>query len=276
MVAPIPTKKTVADLKASILRPALTSHFECTFNPPGAVRTWVQQKAAAGVGNGYDNNLITLSCFEASLPGSSLATHEINNDFTGVTERHAYRRQYDDRSDFTFYVDHDYNVLQFFENWMSYIVNEQTTKDVDSTNFSYRVNFPDLYKTTIYIKKFERDYVGRVLQYRFINAYPISITSMPVSYESSQLLKCTVSFNYSRYVVGGGENLASDIFSNPEFGVDDEGQFGQTGSDLNRNPLFTPGLPGPIGAPPTTQTSPQAPTGPIPLDVIPFRPQPLF
>jgi hypothetical protein len=30
---------------------------------------------------------------------------------------------------------------------------------------------------------------------------------MPVSYDSSQLLKCTVSFNYSRYIVGGGENI---------------------------------------------------------------------
>jgi hypothetical protein len=207
MVAPNPVKKSVSDLKSSLLRPALTSHFQCWFNPPNEVRTWVQQRASAGIGNGYDSEFISLSCSDATLPGSSLATHEINNDFTGVTERHVYRRQYDDRSDFTFYVDHDYNVIQFFENWMSYIVNEQVTGGVDSTNFSYRVNFPDDYKSTIYIKKFEKDYTGRVLQYRFINAYPISITSMPVSYESSQLLKCTVSFNYSRYVIGGGDNL---------------------------------------------------------------------
>ena len=207
MVAPNPVKKSVSDLKSSLLRPALTSHFQCWFNPPNEVRTWVQQRASAGIGNGYDSEFISLSCSDATLPGSSLATHEINNDFTGVTERHVYRRQYDDRSDFTFYVDHDYNVIQFFENWMSYIVNEQVAGGVDSTNFSYRVNFPDDYKSTIYIKKFEKDYTGRVLQYRFINAYPISITSMPVSYESSQLLKCTVSFNYSRYVIGGGDNL---------------------------------------------------------------------
>jgi hypothetical protein len=259
MAAQTPTKKTVADLKASILRPALTSHFQCTFSPPQKVIGWVGDKASAGIGNGYDENLITLSCSEASLPGSSLATHESNNDFTGVTERHVYRRQYDDRADFTFYVDHDYNVLQFFENWMSFTVNEQTARGVEGTNFSYRVNFPDDYKTIIHLKKFEKDYAGRVLQYRFINAYPISIASMPVSYESSQLLKCTVSFNYSRYVIGGGEILSADIFSNPNFGVDNDGQFGQTGSDLNRNPLFRPGLPGPIGAPPTLQGLP----GPI-------------
>lgn len=207
MVAPRPVKKSVSDIKASLLRPALTSHFQCWFNPPSAVRGFVDQRAAAGIGNGYDSEFISLSCTEASLPGSSLATHEVNNDFTGVTERHVYRRQYDDRADFTFYVDHDYNVLQFFENWMSYTVNEQSSGGIDSDTFFYRVNFPNSYKSTIYIKKFEKDYLGKVLQYRFINAYPISITSIPVSYDSSQLLKCTVSFNYSRYVIGGGENL---------------------------------------------------------------------
>lgn len=217
MVAPNPVKKSVSDLKASLLRPALTSHFQCWFNPPNDVRSWVQQRASAGIGNGYDSEFVSLSCTDATLPGSSLATHEINNDFSGVTERHVYRRQYDDRADFTFYVDHDYNIIQFFENWMSYIVNEQASGGVDNTNYSYRVNFPDQYKSTIYIKKFEKDYTGRVLQYRFINAYPISITSMPVSYESSQLLKCTVSFNYSRYVIGGGDNLQPINLQQQEF-----------------------------------------------------------
>ena len=217
MAAPAPSKKTVSELKSTILRPALTSHFQCWFNPPGAVRTWVQQRASAGIGNGYESEFISLSCSEASLPGSSLATHEINNDFTGVTERHAYRRQYDDRSDFTFYVDHEYNILQFFENWMSFIVNEQISGGVEDTNFSYRVNFPKDYKSTIYINKFEKDHTGKVLQYRFINAYPISINSMPVSYESSQLLKCTVSFTYSRYIIGGGKYLQTIENQQTEF-----------------------------------------------------------
>jgi hypothetical protein len=220
MPAPIPFKKSISELKSTILRPALTSHFQCWFNPPPAVRTWVNEyRSGAGLGDGYTNSnseFYSLSCSEAALPGSSLATHEINNDFTGVTERHAYRRQYDDRADFTFYVDHDYNIIFFFENWMSYIVNEQYTgtegtpnAGIERGNYSYRVNFPGTdaggYKTTLFLKKFEKDYEGRVLQYRFLNAYPISIASMPVSYESSQLLKCTVSFTYSRYIVGGGE-----------------------------------------------------------------------
>jgi len=239
MPAPNPSKKVLADLKASILNPALTSHFQCWFNPPQLVKEWISDKTSAGLGINYDGNseFFSLSCSEASLPGSSLATHELNNDHTGVTERHVYRRQYDDRASFTFYVDHDYNIVYFFENWISYIVNEQFATGVEAENFFYRVNFPKQYQTTIYLKKFERDYSGRILQYRFLNAYPISIDSMPVSYDSSQLLKCTVSFNYSRYVVGGGEALKKDAFQNPEFNIDVTGQFGQSGFNITRTPL---------------------------------------
>jgi hypothetical protein len=205
MSSPSPSKKVLSDLKASILNPALTSHFQCWFIFPSDVQVWIKSKASAGLGVVYDGNedFISLSCAEASLPGSSLATHEINNDHTGVTERHAYRRQYDATTAFTFYVDHDYDIIYFFENWMSFIVNEQIANGLNNSNYSYRVNFPKDYQTELYINKFERDYRGKYLEYRFLNAYPISIDSMPVSYETSQLLKCTVTFNYSRYVVGG-------------------------------------------------------------------------
>jgi hypothetical protein len=43
-------------------------------------------------------------------------------------------------------------------------------------------------------------YVGKTLEYEFINSYPISVASMPVSYDSSSLLKCSVSLSYIRYI----------------------------------------------------------------------------
>ena len=116
MPAPPPRSKKISEIKSTLLRPALTSHFKAYFNPPKAFtdrdpttrKTFYEQKVDAGVASGdYDADFISLSCSEASLPGSSLATIEINNDHTGVTERHAYRRLYDDRADFTFYVDHE-------------------------------------------------------------------------------------------------------------------------------------------------------------------------
>ena len=37
--------------------------------------------------------------------------------------------------------------------------------------------------------------------YQFMRAYPLSISSMPVSYDGSSLLKCSVSLTYTRYVI---------------------------------------------------------------------------
>ena len=212
MATPSPTKRKLSDLKATILAPALTSHFECHFNPPPAVNSWLSQKQGSGSGVTYVGNesFFTLSCSEANLPGSQLATHEILNDFHGVTEKHAYRRQFDDRADFTFYVDREYNVIHLFENWISFIANERRTDSsdigprIDDPNASYRFSFPKEYQTEIFIKKFEKDYKKsrrKTLQYKFMKAFPLSISQMPVSYASSELLKCTVSFAYSRYVV---------------------------------------------------------------------------
>tara|TARA_R100000742_G_C4249278_1_gene67787 strand:+ start:214 stop:807 length:594 start_codon:yes stop_codon:yes gene_type:complete len=145
-----------------------------------------------------DEEFLSLSCAEASLPSTSLATHQMTNDFSGITEKHAYRRQYNDASSFTFYVDHDYKIINIFENWIGKIVNERNSKNLD---YFYRVKFPKVYQSPqIYIKKFEKDY-NRVLEYEFLKAYPVSIDSMPVTYDQSSLLKCTVNFNFSRYLM---------------------------------------------------------------------------
>ena len=49
------------------------------------------------------------------------------------------------------------------------------------------------------IYKFERDYTS-VLTYEFFRSFPLSISSMPVSYDGNNLLKCSVSMSYIRYV----------------------------------------------------------------------------
>jgi len=244
MAAPVPeirafgkNKKGLKEIKDKLLRPALTSHFVCEFRPPGPVVTFLETRGKSGfVGAPYseqNQELFTLSCTEASLPGASLATIDIENDYHGVSEKHVYRRLYDDRADFTFYVDIDYKIIHFFENWISYCAGEDDIERQQTTNYSYRVRYPKDYKTDqLYITKFERsqNISSRVLQYRFINAYPISINSMPVSYDTSQLLKCTVSFYYSRYVV----SPKVDNYSNPESNFSNGVLLNQNGVLLNQ------------------------------------------
>jgi hypothetical protein len=206
----MPTPRSVAQIKSNLLRPALTSHFEVEIPFQKISNKLVNNIPGMNL-NSSDIQKLNLSCSEASLPGSSLATLEINNDFTGVTERHAHRRIYDDRMDFTFYVDAEkYLPIVFFESWIKYIAGEGIAEDTrmrgnvgsKSRNYFYRVRYPNDYiiDQGLKIIKFERDYQSK-LEYEFIGAYPIGIQSIPVSYDSSSLLKCTVSMTYIRYII---------------------------------------------------------------------------
>jgi hypothetical protein len=231
MGAPEPKVRSISDIKHLIMQPALTSHYECHFSIPPDVQKFssfsFNTSGDKKPGSREFTDLLTLSCSDASLPGSTLATHELNNDITGVTQRHAYRRLYDDRADFTFYVDQNYTQIRFFEAWMRFISGEQENKKISGDlERPYRVRYPIKYKTSIYITKFERD-IGipnitgknseetrdnsksKKIVYTFFNAFPISVGSMPISYESSQLLKVNVSFTYDRYVAGNASINAS-------------------------------------------------------------------
>ena len=209
----MPTKRTVDQIKArALLRPALTSHFEVQIpkisNRVGEFDTFLAKNDVL-----LDQEKLNLLCSEASLPGSALSTYDIVDDHTGVNEKHAYRRLYDDRIDFTFYVDaENYLPIKYFEAWIKWIVNESNAGGgnqplgTKSKAYFYRMKYPDDYvcDSGLIVRKFERDY-GPGLEYEFIRAYPISITSMPVSYDTSSLLKCSVSFTYLRYIVGKSE-----------------------------------------------------------------------
>jgi hypothetical protein len=252
----MPSAKSISQIKSALLHPATTSHFEVSIGLP--------KKLTAG---GYlrDNGIslqngnidkLNLLCCEATLPGSNLATLEITGDFHGVTERHAYRRVYDDRIDLTFYVDaENYLPIRVFETWMKFISQESSiTAQQEKGNITsyfeeyfYRFQYVDEYKADkLSVTKFERSSYNSspgsasVLQYDFVKIFPISISSMPVAYDSSSLLKCTVSLTYIRYIVNRtddppeqktGSQLSTpieqaafnnppDYLLNPQFGVE--------------------------------------------------------
>lgn len=224
----MPTAKKIADIKLNLLHPALTSHFEVEIPlPPGLSNDYLDGNGLSGFkGSSGKQGQLNLMCSEATLPGSNLATFEINDNFHGVTERHAYRRVYDDRIDLTFYVDaENYIPIRYFETWMKYVAGESVSAgggmlSSKDPNYFYRVNYPKDYMATgLKVTKFERtanvtanvtptsyevkgdSYTSKTLQYEFINSFPISVSSMPVSYDSSSLLKCLVSLSYIRYIL---------------------------------------------------------------------------
>ncbi len=164
-------------------------------------------------------------CAEATLPGSTFDMGEEYGSRQGVIERFPTRRIYSDFN-LTFYVDSNYNVVRLFEEWMNYIdplysrnfkysgsPTGQSELDYRESNSYFRFKYPNTYKKSIAITKFERDFIknpnnkkskpkGPIsMTYFFIDAFPTNLTALPLSYEGSTITKTTVNFSYSRYTV---------------------------------------------------------------------------
>ena len=92
-------------------------------------------------------------------------------------------------------------------------------EDYKSVATPFRFAYPDSYRQDIYLTKFERDsrdYKGNNLGYTFVSAYPSSMISIPVTYGQSDVLRCTVSFTYVRYVRerNSAPSLSDDFWNN--------------------------------------------------------------
>ena len=86
---------------------------------------------------------------------------------------------------------------------MAYITNNGASDgELKDISYNYRMRYPDDYmaKQGLVVRKFEKDHQN-ILEYEFVNAFPLAINSMPVSYDTSSLLKCSVSMSYIRYYV---------------------------------------------------------------------------
>ena len=158
----------------------------------------------------YSNgSSVGIMCSDATLPTSSFATAEVKDNYQGINQEFAHTRMYI-ASDFTFYVDENYNTLKFFEGWMDYISGDDNFMGIDRSddqNYYRRFNYPMNrdnkigYKSGVLsISKFEKSFDSS-LNYQFINAFPKGMTSIPVAYGGADLLKVTVQFAYDRYIV---------------------------------------------------------------------------
>ena len=220
MAGPRPNKISTSAIKSRLLNLAQTSVYRVKIQPPLSVNNFLE-----GQGRGFSYQTgggdLELLCSETSLPGSTLATHDKTSDYAGVTEKFAYRRIYDETIDMNFYVDKNYNVIEFFEGWMDYISGVGRVgrrSDFKNTAIGYRMSYPKEYKTNIYLTKFEKDQQNRALAYTFVDAFPITINSSPVSYNASDIMRFNVSFSYVRYV---RERLGSS--SLPEIRLEPQG-----------------------------------------------------
>jgi hypothetical protein len=194
----VPTRRKISDFKPLVTNLAQTSHYQVIF---GGLNTDLSNYLDA---RGVDTRFITdsagLLCSSASIPGSSLATADINGNFMGVQEKMAHTRIFT-QMQLEFYVDSDYRMIKFLEHWMEFIASGSDQNPGDN-HYYYRMRYPKAYKSnSTKIIKFDRDY-KRELEYNFIGLFPINMSSVPISYDASDILKVSVAFNYERYIPG--------------------------------------------------------------------------
>jgi len=194
----VPTPRRISDIKPLITNLAQTSHYEVIFSGlPAALR---QHLSVRGIDNNFIGESVGLLCNSASLPATSFGTADVVGNYMGVVEKMAHTRIFT-QIDLEFYVDSSYKTLKFLEHWMEFISFGSGVSPAQDGYF-FRMRYPKEYKTdTTKIIKFDRDY-SQQIEYTFFGLFPIAMNSVPVSYENSNILKVSASFNYDRYICG--------------------------------------------------------------------------
>ena len=159
--------------------------------------------ARVGISRRFIDEDLGLYVTDAVLPGSSFADVEVSGDRQGITERMPFKRIYDDAT-LTFMVDKDYKVVKYFEAWTQLINPLHGDTDGKADNQVMTLNYPKDYKCTMSVVKFNKDFFhrgGGYVYYCFVRSWPLSISSVPVNYDSGSILKLNVTFRYERYVM---------------------------------------------------------------------------
>jgi len=174
-------------------------------------------------------------CSQASLPGSNFDVAEEMGSRQGMIEKFASRRIYT-QFDLTFYIDDDYNVLRMLEEWMNFInpVYNESNGRYDGSpssqlgayqerNTYSRFRYPDDYRRKLSITKFEKDFLKNpndrnntfnnmpLLTYNFIDAFPVNINAVPLSYDGSTFLQVSVAFSYLRHTIEKHGNAQQSV-----------------------------------------------------------------
>ena len=201
---PAPRPRGISDIMPKLQNVAQTSQFLVKFVlPRGECRTFLRQK---GINDRFISDNVGLLCSDAVLPGSALATLNTAGDYQGVIERFAHTRNFT-QINFEFYVDNEYKSLRFIEHWMEFIAGG-SIGDPSQDTYHFKMRYPEDYKANeTRVVKFERNH-SQFLEYRFVGLFPLSLNSVRVSYNNSQVLKATASFSYDRYICGESNSLA--------------------------------------------------------------------
>ena len=148
----------------------------------------------------HDTEVLNLNCYNAQLPGISIASTDKDLGYRSV----GYQKLYDDVL-LSFYCREDLKELEIMNKWLERISNP----------INNRVGFYDDYKSQVDIIHISRD-SKKTLTTTLHEAYPKKVDPIQLDYGSTDIMRMTVNFTYRHFTqvwgdkektaVGGGDN----------------------------------------------------------------------
>ena len=249
----------VDKIKSTVARPSLDTFYEVNFSF-GKYQTWLGGETPGKrrtQGTDFMQKM-KLMCTQAEIPGTSFVESSVTGHHQGITEAFPNLRNFPPL-DLVFYVDADHVILEVLESWMSYINPIFDSSIRDNSAFT-RFNYPEDYKETIHLTKFERDtfiresrnasYQSNMTSYEFVNVWPIDLSSMRVAYGDSNVLRCSVQFAYDRFfttfnyndiqkqVVNTSDGIVNTKEQNASNTYPDGFNFGKSTDDFSKDPRY--------------------------------------
>jgi len=139
--------------------------------------------------NASISRYLSLQCEAAELPGKSLITHDAK--VYGPTYKVPYQTQYGE-TNLTFLCTNDFYERKLFDRWLESIM------PTDTNNLRYPNDDATRYLTNIRILQYD-EFIKQIYAIELIDAYPISISSQPLSWSEDNFHRLTVQFTYKKY-----------------------------------------------------------------------------
>ena len=175
---------------------------------------------------------------EVTLPGAQAATGQMTGRFMGEgVTNYVHQKMFTDFQ-LGWMCDANMSPFKFMQTWYQYIFQEfqpdgseiSTVQQLDTNseekamaaskfavNRTTRLQFPENYHCTVRIAKAEKGPVSETNRVSTVHVlqevFPYAVEAIPLSFGTSQLVKCTASFYYSKHRVAYNEQGRNMLFS---------------------------------------------------------------
>ena len=146
---------------------------------------------------------ILIMCDEVSLPGIQSNTGSTINRYQGQGPIYYPTAPIYTDMQLSFMCDAEMQAFKFLLDWHDYIYDTDSGYGVRQGEKVRRLKYPSEYQCIMNIQKRERNNVDEIgvttMGFELLNAWPYAVDAIPLSYGSSQLVKCTANFYYSSW-----------------------------------------------------------------------------